>query len=172
MRKSKFYEEDGILYATLRGFAEYLGVKEHTLWYYRRMGALIKVRTDKGLYFRVSDGWEIRSSRMLYKVGEDEPVKVPKRERQERLEVRDYMNVYSAREIMEMEGIDEQEFCKRLTLRLYIRSSRGWGFLTDQQWNRMSKKKQQEWSHVRHGSKLAFKDISEYEEKLDRICGL
>ena len=72
MRKSKFYEEDGILYATLRGFAEYLGVKEHTLWYYRRMGALIKVRTDKGLYFRVSDGWEIRSSRMLYKVGEDE----------------------------------------------------------------------------------------------------
>ena len=119
MAKLGYYAEDGVEYWTLKALKEYLGVTDNALWYYRRLGALIRVRTERGLYFRVNVGWEIRNSYVLARVerGEkviakvdDEYEMLRTREiKKEQLKEDDYLKIYTAQEIMRMEGIDDLE---------------------------------------------------------------
>lgn len=183
MAKLRYYEQDGVEYWTLKALKEYLGVTENALWYYRRLGALIRVRTEKGLYFKVNTGWEIRSSyilarvergeKVIAKVGEDSE-RLRKREvKKEKLREDDYLKIYTAQKIMEMEGISELEFHIRMRNGIYLSRRDGrFMFRTDEEWDRLSEYKKKKWPNASHGNHLVFKDSSEYQDKLDRICGV
>lgn len=183
MAKLGYYEEDGVEYWTLKALKEYLGVTDNALWYYRRLGALIRVRTEKGLYFRVNVGWEIRSSyiltriekgeKVIAKVGEDSE-RLRKREvRKETLQDDDYLQIYTAQEIMKMDGIGDLEFHVRMRNGIYLSRRDGrFMFRTDEEWEHLSEYRRKKWASASHGNHLVFKDSSEYQEKLDRICGV
>ena len=183
MAKLGYYAEDGVEYWTLKALKEYLGVTDNALWYYRRLGALIRVRTEKGLYFRVNVGWEIRNSyilarvekgeKVIAKVGEEYEMLRTREIKKEQLKEDDYLKIYTAQEIMQMEDIDDLEFHIRMRNSIYLSRRDGrFMFRTDEEWNRLSEYKKKKWPNASHGNHLVFKDPSEYQEKLDRIRGV
>ena len=93
--------------------------------------------------------------------------------RKETLRDDDYLQIYTAQEIMKMDGIGDLEFHVRMRNGIYLSRRDGrFMFRTDEEWEHLSEYRRKKWASASHGNHLVFRDPSEYQKKLDRICGV
>lgn len=150
-KKIDYYEEDGVEYWTLVALSEHLGIPIHKVWNYRKVGALIRVNTEKGLYFRLAEGWKVKVNYYLDKAGS------------RKMTTQDWAYTYSSEEMMQREKISYEELVLRTAAGVYHRGQNGtYLYLTDKQWSRIMRRKgkklaEKGWDTVAHGDNLVYR---------------
>lgn len=153
MKKRGCIKKGDVLYWTLDELSLSYGFSKRQLANYVSLGALVRVRLPEGLYFRIDEGWELVDTWVFAKKAVREVVA------EKPMSEDDYLWIFAKEEVMCQERIDEEEFDRRVKLKLYLPKGQRWMFRSDKEWKNLTEYKREKWSHVTHGDEFVFKKI-------------